>query len=85
MKDGSSNVGMPRRSPDTWIIIDATNGPVTFRHELAEIPATQRFNLPDGKDFVLAQGYRAVIEYDEWEARNKILQVMLIPPSTETP
>jgi hypothetical protein len=29
------------------------------------VSAVQRFNLPDGKDFVLAQGYRAVIEYDE--------------------
>jgi len=74
-----------RRSPDVLIIIDATDGPVTFRHELAAVPAARRFNLPDGKDFVLAQGYRAVIEYDEWEARNKILQVMPIPPVTETP
>ena len=75
----AEHAGAPRRSPEMWIIIDATEGPVTFRHELADVPAAQRFNLPDGKDFVLAQGYRAVIEYDEWEARNKILQVMPIP------
>ena len=84
MKDGSSSAWMPRRSPEMLIVIDATDGPVTFRHELTEVPAVQRFNLPDGKDFVLAQGYRAVIEYDEWEARNKILQVLPIP-TDETP
>lgn len=67
------------------IIVDATHGPVTFRHELADVPAVQRFNLPDNKDFVLAQGYRAVIEYDEWEARNKILHVMPIPADEELP
>jgi len=62
------------------VIVDATDGPITFYHELASVPAVQRFCLPDSKDFVLAQGYRAVIEYDEWEARNKILQVLPIPP-----
>jgi hypothetical protein len=84
MKDGASREGLPRRLPGMLVIIDATEGPVTFHHELATVPAVQRFNLPDGKDFVLAQGYRAVIEYDEWEARNKILQVLPIPPVTET-
>lgn len=73
---------MPRRLPDMLIVVDATEGPVTFRHELADVPAMQRFSLPEGKDFVLAQGYRAVIEYDEWEARNKILQVLPIPEPT---
>jgi hypothetical protein len=67
------------------IIVDATDGPVTFRHELADVQAAQRFNLPDGKDFVLAQGYRAVIEYDEGEARNKIVKVLPIPFVPETP
>lgn len=73
---------MPRRSPNIQIIVDATEGPVTFHHELADVPAAHRFKLPDGKDFVLAQGYRAIIEYDEWEARNMIVQVLPIP---ETP
>jgi hypothetical protein len=67
------------------IIVDATDGPVTFCHELASVPAVRRFSLPDDKDFVLAQGYRAVIEYDEWEARNKILQVLPIPTNEGTP
>ena len=71
--------------PFVQIIVDATHGPVTFRHELAEVPAAQRFNLPDDKDFVLAQGYRAVIEYNEWEARHKILRVMPIPAAEELP
>jgi hypothetical protein len=73
--------GAPRRLPGMLIIIDATEGPVTFRHELADVAAAQRFNLPDGKDYVLPQGYRAIVEYDEWEARNKILQVLPIPPA----
>ena len=68
---------------DVWIVVDATDGPITFHHELAEVAAERRFSLLDGKDFVLAQGYRAVIEYDEWEARNKI--VLPIPSAEKTP
>lgn len=73
------------RQGTAWlIIIDATNGPVTFHHELATAGAAQRFSLPDGKDFVLPQGFRAIVGYDDWAARNKILQVLPIP-LTELP
>ncbi len=61
------------------LVIDAVREPVHFKHEAAEVDAVRRFKLPDGKDYTLPVGYRAVIEYDEFEARNMILQVVPIP------
>lgn len=61
------------------LVIDAAVDPVQFKHEAAEVDAMRRFRLPDGKDYTLPVGYRAVLGYDEDEARNVILQVMPIP------
>lgn len=61
------------------IIVDAAVAPVHFLHEDAEVPAANRFHLPDDQDFTLAIGNRAVIGYDVDLARNTIVLVGPIP------
>jgi hypothetical protein len=61
------------------LVVDARDEPVLFKHEAAEVEAVRRFNCPDDADYVLAKGYRAVIEYDDEMARNKIAEVLQIP------
>lgn len=61
------------------LVVDARIAPVHFLHEDVRVQAVDRFKLADGKDYILPIGYRAIVNYDENDARNKIVQVIPIP------
>lgn len=63
-------------APVMAVVMDAVEGPIVVRHEDAAIPAARRFRLPDGKDMTIAVGYRAVFEYNVFEARYILLQYL---------
>jgi hypothetical protein len=73
--------------PHTMILVGWNNrdgltidGPAVFVHESAKANAAARFHLPDGMEqYTLPIGFRAVVAYDEENARNVIVKVMPIP------